>query len=343
MKKLEQYLDRVCRGVGGPRALRQHLRQELREHLLDAMARHKAAGLTEEAALEQALAEFGQAEEIRSELEATHGQRMLAVVIEKAMQWQEKTMRAKWLWATWAYLATVVLIALELLFITFNGVYILPKYEKLTHDGVLDPAILIEQGLSWMYSFLDGLRWVGRHTTELLLLSLAMWGLFEWRIKSENKPFIRLSLLGTTALGLMVVITLLTASLVISFCVAVPHAVQMTRPFAVEQVTTIDRAVAGLEQSLAKPDWAAMQKQAEQATNALNRLSSGPALASLAKWNETPRVEEMRAQLSSAKEAMQEVQQAIQDRDVERLTPALKRFRQAFAPIRAAATRDGNP
>jgi hypothetical protein len=37
MKKLEQYIDQVCRGIGGPRALRQHVRRELREHLLDAM------------------------------------------------------------------------------------------------------------------------------------------------------------------------------------------------------------------------------------------------------------------------------------------------------------------
>jgi hypothetical protein len=343
MKKLEQYLDRVCRGIGGPRALRQHVRQELREHLLDAMAQHKAAGLSEEAALEQALAEFGQAEEIRSELEAMHGQRMMAVVIEKAMQWQERTMRAKWLWATWAYLAAVLLIGLELLFITFNGIYILPKYEKLTRDGVLDLAILSEMGLSWIAGFFNGLSWVGRHATELLLLALAMWGLFEWRIKSENKPLIRLSVLGTTALGLMVVIALLGASLVISFCVGVPAVVGMTRPFAVEQVTTIDSAAAGLEQSLAKKDWATMQKQAEQARNALNRLSSGPALSTLTKWNETPTLDEMRAQLSSAKEAMREAEQAIQDKDAERLTPALRRFRQSFAPIRAAATRDGKP
>ena len=51
MEKLEQYLDQVCRSIGGPRSLRQHVRQELREHLLDALAQHKAAGLPEEEAL----------------------------------------------------------------------------------------------------------------------------------------------------------------------------------------------------------------------------------------------------------------------------------------------------
>ena len=72
MDKLEQYLDRVCRGIGGPRSLRQHIRQELREHLLDAAAEHKRAGLPEEEALARALEDFGGPDQVRSELEATH-------------------------------------------------------------------------------------------------------------------------------------------------------------------------------------------------------------------------------------------------------------------------------
>lgn len=100
MDKLEQYLDQVCRGIGGPVEMRRHVRQELREHLLDAVAQHKAAGLADEAALDKALAEFGQPEEVRSELEAAHGQRM-TWIIDKAMQWKEMTMKAKWLWTTW--------------------------------------------------------------------------------------------------------------------------------------------------------------------------------------------------------------------------------------------------
>src|SRR5205823_4108950 len=108
MDKLEQYLDRVCRSIGGPRSLRQHVRQELREHLRDAVAEHRAAGLSEEEALDRALADFGGPEEVRSELEATHGHRLLPVVIDKAMQWKERTMKAKWLWTTWSYLVAAV-------------------------------------------------------------------------------------------------------------------------------------------------------------------------------------------------------------------------------------------
>ncbi len=339
MDKLEHYLDQVCRSIGGPRALRQHVRQELREHLLDAAAQHKAAGVPEEEALHRALEDFGGPEEVRSELEATHGHRLLPVVIDKAMQWKERTMRAKWLWTTWATLAAILLVALELFFITFNGLYIVPKYQKLTRDGILDFAFLEEHGIGWMTGFLNGLRSVGHYTTEMLLLALAAWGLFEWRIKSENKSFIRLSMLGTVSVGLMVVIILMAGSLAVSFCLFVPAVGQMSRPWAVEQIFSIDTSISGLEQSLAKKDWAAMQEQADQASIALKRLLAWPALHSLTRWNEPPTVEELRAQVKAASEALLEVQQAIRDKDAERLPAALRQFHEAYGPVRAVTKR----
>ena len=63
MDRIDRYVERVCRHIGGPRAMRQHVRQELREHLLDAVAQHRAAGLPEDKAVERALEEFGQPEE----------------------------------------------------------------------------------------------------------------------------------------------------------------------------------------------------------------------------------------------------------------------------------------
>src|SRR5438874_12916690 len=131
MDKLEHYLDQVCRSIGGPRPLRQHVRLELREHLRDAAAEYKAAGLSEEAALDKALEDFGGPEQLRSELEATHGHRLLPVVIDKAMQWKEMTMRAKWLWATWAYVALAAVIAVGVLWITFANVFLVPKFQVL--------------------------------------------------------------------------------------------------------------------------------------------------------------------------------------------------------------------
>src|SRR5689334_16945382 len=127
MDKLERYLDQVCRGIGGPRPLRQHVRQELREHLLDAAADHRAAGLSEEEALARALDDFGGPEQVRSELEATHGHRLLPVVIDKALEWKEKTMRAKWLWTTWTHLVVAGVVAADILFFAMTQVFFLPK------------------------------------------------------------------------------------------------------------------------------------------------------------------------------------------------------------------------
>src|SRR5260221_12937419 len=113
MNKLEHYLQQVCRSMGGPKALREHVRQELREHLLDAIAQHQSTGLSEQQAIDRAISEFGTPETVRGELEATHGHRMmLAMVIDKAMEWKEKTMKAKWLWASWTYLMVVAIIVL---------------------------------------------------------------------------------------------------------------------------------------------------------------------------------------------------------------------------------------
>lgn len=340
MDKLEHYLDQVCRSIGGPRALRQHVRQELREHLLDAAAEHKRAGLPEEEALNRALEDFGGPEEVRSELEAMHGHRLLPVVIDKAMQWKERTMKAKWLWMTWAYLTAVLVIVLQVLFITFNGMYILPKFKKLTHEGVINLTRLDISGTAWMVSFLSRLSDLGNHATEILLAAVAAWGLLEWRVKSENKPFIRLSVLGTLSVVLTVVVILMAGSLAILFCMYIPDLGRMTRPWAVEQITTIDTSLAALEKDLAKLDWAAMQEQVDQASKALERLSAGPALASLTREHPSPTVEELRADVKAAAEALAQSRQAIREKDEERVKTALRNFQQAFETVREAAKRE---
>ena len=69
-------------------------------------------GLSETEALDRALEDFGGPDELKSGLEATYGHRLLPVVIDKAMQWKERTMRARWLWATWAHLAVACVIVL---------------------------------------------------------------------------------------------------------------------------------------------------------------------------------------------------------------------------------------
>jgi hypothetical protein len=338
MDKLEHYLDQVCRSIGGPRSLRQHVRQELREHLLDAAAGHRAAGPSEEAALDRALGDFGGPEEVRSELEEAHGHRLLPVVIDKAMQWKEMTMRAKWLWTTWAYLGLVAVIALEVLFITFMVMYIVPRFQRLMRDGMIDYAIIEEQGVSWMPAFLNGLMvTTDKYTTFLVLGSAVLWGLFEWRVRSENKPLIRLSALGTAAVALTVIVIIAAGAMMVSFTLAMPAMGRMARPFALEQVSTVDTSIGALEQALAKADWKAAEEQAEQASYALTRLSVGPAITSLTSWNEPP--DELRAHVKTAHEHLRTAQQAIAAKDAARVQTALTEFRKAFAPVREASKR----
>ena len=46
--------------------------------------------------------------------------------------------------------------------------------------------------MSWMISFLQSMNYATQNYTTLLVLGAAvLWGLFEWRVKSENKPFMR--------------------------------------------------------------------------------------------------------------------------------------------------------
>ena len=331
MDKLEQYLDQVCRGLGGPRSMHQHVRQELREHLLDAAAAHKASGMPEEEALARALEDFGGTEQVRSELEATHGYRLMPLVIDKAIEWKERTMKAKWLWTSWAYLALVLVILLNVLWITFANIFLVPRFEKLLHDGLIDPRMLDEVQASWMVTFLREVHsWTG-HPLLWLLLAAVGWALLEWRVRSENKPFIRLSALGTTAVGLTLLAVLVGAALVIPYQLGAPATGRLVRELAMRQLNTINASVNKLEQALAQKDWAVLQQHALRAEQAANRLGTTQLVViSLSARTDSPSIEQLRGKLLSANECLVQVQQASQEKNYERLKVAIKNFRQQF-------------
>jgi hypothetical protein len=334
MDKLEHFLDQICRSIGGPKSLRQHVRQELREHLLDAAAEHRAVGMSEADALDRAVEDFGGPEEVRLGLEETHGHRLLPVVIDKAMQWKERTMRAKWLWTTWAHLALAGVIALEVMWLTFANIFLVPKFKKLMHDGMIDPAILEQQGWTWVASFLENLSYVGGHyTTWLLLLTIVVCGLFEWRVRSENKSFIRLSCWGTAAVGLMVIGILTAGSLVIPYQLAAPAMGRMARPFAMQQIASIDTSIAAIEQALAKKNWESIQEHANRASEALDRLvSAAPAVYSLTPEHGPPSLEELRTQLKAANGCLSEAQQAAQEKNEAQVKAAMQKFHSFYRP-----------
>src|SRR5205807_220053 len=79
-------------------------------------------------------------------------------------------------------------------------IWIVPRYQKLMRDGIIDPAILDQAGSAWMPAFLETLSNVGGGYAQFWLLgAIVGWSLFEWLVRGENKPLIRLSGLGTVA------------------------------------------------------------------------------------------------------------------------------------------------
>jgi hypothetical protein len=335
MDKLEQYLEQVCRRIGGPRSLRQHIREELRQHLRDAAAEHRAAGMSEAEALDRALNDFGGPDQVRSELEETHGHRLMPVVIDQAMRWKEMTMRARWLWTTWAYLATGAVILVDLLFIWFTARFELPKLEKIYAEGWLVSDDRNGLSLRWMYSFLQQVGRAWDQATWWLLLALAGWGLFEWRVRSENKPFMRLAGLGTVAVGLSVVIAMTSATMPLMFMIGLPPAFRSPQRVTMARLEEIDTLVAAMAEARAKKDWRGVESSAEQARHAIESLMYvAPAI--LIPPSDVKK-DELRTQLTSAKTSLGEAKLAGQEMDAARLDSAIQRFQQAFGPVRAAA------
>src|SRR5947208_134561 len=103
-------------------------------------------------------------------------------------------MKANRLWSSWAHLALMAVIALEAASLTLIVIFLIPRFQKLTRDGVIDTAELEQHGIAWMPGFLDGVSDVGGNSTTFILIGAAVvWGLFEWLVRSDNKTLMRLS------------------------------------------------------------------------------------------------------------------------------------------------------
>jgi hypothetical protein len=77
--------------------------------------------------------------------------------------------------------------------------------------------------ISWSSSYLGGLAGWLSHPCWLFLAIAAVWTLFEWRVRSENKAWMRLFLLGTGAVTLFVVTALAAAAMILPLIVAWPR------------------------------------------------------------------------------------------------------------------------
>jgi hypothetical protein len=330
MDKLERYLDQVCRTIGGPRSLRQHVRQELREHLLDAASQHCTEGLSMSDALDRAIADFGGPEQVRAELEATHGHRFLAVVIDRAMQWKETTMRGKWLWATCANLAVFAVVVINILFYAFVETMFVPKLKKLQNDGWLKSEAMALPVMDWLNSSLRTLAWLGDHATWFLLAGIGLWGFFEWRVRGDNKSAMRMTVFGMLAVVLTIGSVVIASAIAIPFMIGMPEMARLTVPAALERVTEIESAFAEIEAALARQDWDAMRKPAEAAKDALGRLQKTMELSAVHSPNDkTINAAEQAALKAGA--PMIDLSGAIGAKDSAKVTAALKNLREIGA------------
>jgi hypothetical protein len=221
------------------------------------------------------------------------------------------------------------------LFIAFNVYFIFPKFSGLLAAGLIDGEFLRKTGGSWMLTFLERLGTVAANQWWSILLAAAVAiGVFEWRVKGENKSLMRFSALGTSALGLFLVVIMMTVSLVVTFCLATPQLGPMVRPWAVEQVASIGTAIDGIEQARVKNDWDTMQEQAEQGSSAAERLAHGPAIHSLVGWSTWTPLRKLRDGVNATTENLRDVQKAIREKDEIRLSTSLRELRNSFEPVR---------
>jgi hypothetical protein len=181
-------------------------------------------------------------------------------VIDKAMQWKEKTMKAKWLWTTWAHLVLAAVIGVEVLFITFAIVFIVPRFKMFVREGWIgfDRTAPIP---SWMHGLLQSLDWLNplsQSATWLILGGAVAWALFEWRVKSENKTFMRLSALGTAALGLLILFVMISSALIVPLTLGLQDVYERApEPIVDRQMTYVEtspRVRCATSMSWARPD-----------------------------------------------------------------------------------------
>jgi len=114
---------------------------------------------------------------------------------------------------------------------------------------------------------------------------------------------------------------------------------RMVRPYALEQVATLDASVAALEAAAAKQDWKTAEDNADKASTALHHLAHGTTLAAFVSSVESPNFEDLRLQVGAAQERLGAARSALVAKNSGRLQTSLAEFRHSFAPVRDATRR----
>jgi hypothetical protein len=190
----------------------------------------------------------------------------------------------------------------------------------------------------WAVSVVGNIVSVCEYGVWLALLLAAIWALFEWRVRSENKTLMRLAAMGTGAVGLAVAAFLLSAALILPLIVLAGTGHRFSAPqIAAANTVKLDVALKSLDAAIAAKDWTETRRQTEQASLYLRMIwytGLGQPI-----W-ETPSPEEgtqVDAQFGAAVTALREAGDNSNARDEAQFEKAMQAFRQAYGWLRPGA------
>lgn len=185
MTDIEEYLNRVCRDLSAPAALRKHLREELRNHIEEAIAEYQASGVPPEEAARRAIEGFGDSATVRDELEGVYGKRLVSLLIDRAMVWKARTMTTEWKWSFAGQFALLLIAGLQVLLISAIAVLVLPiVVERYVDMRVTAPGYLTRM--------IDVLRFLAQSWYVWAVLVLVAMVVFERRAPKGGKSVMRL-------------------------------------------------------------------------------------------------------------------------------------------------------
>ena len=335
MNELEEYLDKVCRPLRGAKSLRRHVREELREHLLEAAERHQADGAEPAEAIGKAIAEFGEPEMVRQGLQDVYGRPVMAMLIEKAMAWKERTMKTGWKWSFVAHLALATVLAGLVFFILFVLVFITPKlcgeYAELQVPLPAYAAAATRFAIRFCEAWFIWLPVVA-----------VGWAVFERKCHSENKSVIRLGMGGLACVALTGFVFLLSVTTMVALVELRGFTRQQQRESAiVRKFTESAESVNKLEQALKQRDRQAARESQRALSGTFGLLEGiGTAEAALSSADTRDRLDETRRLLEKVHDATSAIGSDLHvvrmtDGLQERMLGALSRLKESYDQLAA--------
>jgi hypothetical protein len=237
--------------------------------------------------------------------------------------------------ATWTHLTLGLIIVAEISFIVLGMRFLMPACRRIVSFADTDIAGFYSI-IPGSNSFLALLHMPAYNTISWLIAFAVLWGLFEWRVRNENKPKLRLAAMTSLSLLLFVVVAMFAAIMVIPTAKAAERLnARHPEPIVAERMAILDRLVGQLEQAVVKNDLPMADDFAHTAMGAANDLANtGAAASTLLLSPEPARVKTLRAELDTMASAMQEAWFAARTRHAEQIPAPLQKFCAAFAQVK---------